>query len=65
MVLRDGQALVLGGLVRQPKTVEETGVPFLKDTPLMGFLFRSRITMRTPTELVFVITPRVLPPAAP
>ncbi|HSF04423.1 MAG TPA: secretin N-terminal domain-containing protein [Methylomirabilota bacterium] len=65
VVLRDGQALVLGGLVRQPRTVAETGIPFLKDTPLVGFLFRSRTTMRTPTELVFVIMPRVLPPTAP
>jgi general secretion pathway protein D len=64
-VLREGQALVLGGLLRERTTTEETGVPFLKDIPVVGALFRTRATTRATREFVFVITPRVLPTLAP
>jgi general secretion pathway protein D len=60
-VLTEGQALVLAGLVRPRTIVEEQGVPFLKEAPLVGHLFRSRSVTRTSSELLFLITPQVLP----
>jgi general secretion pathway protein D len=58
--VRDGQTMVIGGLIGTSTEVSNSGVPFLKDIPLLGYLFRreSRTTQRT--ELAIFVTPYVI-----
>lgn len=58
--VRNGQTVVIGGLIGTTTEVTNAGVPFLKDIPLLGYLFRkeSRSTQRT--ELAIFITPYII-----
>jgi general secretion pathway protein D len=59
-VVRNGQTVVIGGLIDQSDEVVESGVPVLKDVPLLGYLFKSRTTRRFRTELAIFVTPYVI-----
>jgi type II secretory pathway component GspD/PulD (secretin) len=62
--LRDGETLVLGGLISSPERDERHGLPIvLKHVPILGWLFGSREKGATRTELVLTLTPRIVPPA--
>ena len=54
------QTVVLGGLVSTDKTKTRTGVPLLKDIPLLGWFFRSDALTDKRTELIVLLTPYVL-----
>jgi len=58
--LRDGATVMLGGLISETNTQSDSGVPLLKDIPVLGSLFKSATKSRTRTELVMLITPYVL-----
>ncbi|MGH7393576.1 MAG: type II secretion system protein GspD, partial [Candidatus Rokuibacteriota bacterium] len=60
VVLVSNQTLVLGGLIRDRVTDENRGIPFFKDIPLLGYLFGARGRTVTKTELLILITPRVV-----
>ncbi len=60
VAVQSGQTLALGGLIRDSKSVGKTGVPFLMDIPLLGALFRETSTDSGRTELLVLITPRVV-----
>ena len=58
--LRDGQTLVLTGVVTESQLEEVRKWPILGDIPLLGSLFRQTSSSRTKDELVILVTPRVL-----
>jgi type IV pilus assembly protein PilQ len=58
--LRDGQTLVMTGIIQDTDTRSVTKVPILGDIPLLGRLFRSETGERSRRELVVLVTPRVL-----
>lgn len=58
--LRDGQTLILTGVVSEQQLEEVRKWPLLGDLPLIGSLFRSSESTRTKDELVILVTPRVL-----
>jgi general secretion pathway protein D len=60
LLVRDGQTAVIGGLIDQQREVTTSGIPLLKDLPLLGWLFRSTQIRRGTTELFLFITPHVL-----
>ncbi|MFN2567811.1 MAG: type II secretion system protein GspD [Gemmatimonadaceae bacterium] len=61
LLVRDGQTAVLGGLIEQQQEYTASGIPILKDLPLIGPLFRtSQQRRRNVTELFLFLTPRVL-----
>jgi general secretion pathway protein D len=60
VVLKDNQVLVMGGLMRTNSTDSTSGVPFLKDLPLVGKLFGTETTTLQKTELMIFITPHVI-----
>jgi len=60
VVLLNNQTLVLGGLIRDRKSNEDRGIPFLKNIPLLGYLFGAKVVTITKTELLILITPRVI-----
>ncbi|MFZ7126511.1 MAG: type II secretion system secretin GspD [Desulfobacterales bacterium] len=60
LTVRHGQTIVLGGLIRENKTNGRSGVPLLMDIPVLGVLFGSRSESLTKTELIILLTPRVI-----
>jgi general secretion pathway protein D len=58
--IRDGQTVVLGGLIREQSSSREAGVPLLKDIPGLGKLFSTTTDVSKRTELIVLITPRVI-----
>jgi len=60
VVLKDNQVLVMGGLMRTNTTDTISGVPFLKDLPVVGRLFGTESTTLQKTELMIFITPHVI-----
>ena len=60
LTLRDGGSVVLGGLVSNQVTTSDSGVPFLKDIPVLGNLFKSSSRDNQRTELVVIIVPYII-----
>ncbi|MEO0368640.1 MAG: type II secretion system secretin GspD [Pseudomonadota bacterium] len=58
--IRSGQTVVLGGLIREQQSDRDAGVPLLKDLPALGKLFSNVENVSQRTELVVLITPRVV-----
>ena len=61
--LRDGQSFAVAGLLRSDYTNQIRGIPFLDDIPILGTLFRSPQYQRSETELVIIVTPKLVQPA--
>jgi general secretion pathway protein D len=59
--VRDHDTIILGGLIETSKTKTASGVPFLKDVPMLGYLFRSSSDSEVRNELIVLIRPTVLP----
>jgi len=59
--IRSGESVLLGGYIRASKANSNSGVPFLKDIPLLGYLFRSSTIDKARTELMILMRPTVLP----
>lgn len=57
---RNGEQIILGGLISANESNEVTKVPLLGDIPLLGSLFRSTRYKKSTSELVLVITPRIV-----
>jgi len=60
LVVQNGQTVVLGGLFKTEKTRTTSGIPLLKDIPLLGFLFGKKSWETTKTELLIALTPHVI-----
>jgi pilus assembly protein CpaC len=60
--LMDGQSFAIGGLIKNNTTTNIKAMPFLGELPVVGALFRSTEFQADRTELVFVITPRLVKP---
>ena len=59
--VRDHDTIILGGLIETDKNKSNSGVPLLKDVPLLGYLFRGSHADETRKELLVLIRPTVLP----
>ncbi len=62
--VEDGQTVVIGGLMQERTQETVSSVPFLGDIPLIGALFRNVDQKKRKTELVILITPRVVSSAS-
>ena len=60
VVAGDGQTVVLGGIMQENNTGGQTKVPWLGDIPVLGFFFRKDTSKKDKTELVILISPRIL-----
>jgi general secretion pathway protein D len=58
--VQSGQTVLLGGLITQNNQTGNSGVPFLSDIPILGKLFGTTSKSKTRTELIVLITPRVI-----
>lgn len=60
VITKDGQMIVIGGLMSDDVSQAERGVPFLKDIPVLGHAFRLHSETYRRTNLLIFITPRVV-----
>ncbi len=60
VVVQDGQTIGLAGLIRDSVSKGNSGIPWLKDIPLLGALAGTQNNSRVRTELLVLITPHVL-----
>jgi general secretion pathway protein D len=60
LVVQDGQTIVIGGLIREDTTRESSGIPYLSKIPVLGYLFGRQTKDVTRTEIIMLLTPRVL-----
>lgn len=58
--VKDGETLVLGGLIQETESKEVSKIPFLGDLPVIGSVFRNTLTKNEKSELVIMITPRII-----
>ena len=63
--LRDGQSMAMAGLLLTRNGRNITQVPWLGDLPVLGALFRSQEFQKNETELVVIVTPRLVKPVPP
>lgn len=59
-ILRDGQTVVIAGLIGETRTTQDQGIPFLMDIPVLGALFKRQTVSRQRTELAIFVTPYLI-----
>lgn len=60
LMVKSGETLVIGGIFKEDEVLKEEGVPWLRDAPLLGWLFKTQNKSREKTELLIFLTPRVI-----
>lgn len=60
VAVRSSESVVLGGLIRENASRAGSGIPLVRDIPVLGNLFGSRSRENTRTELLVIITPRAI-----
>jgi len=61
VAVKDRDTIILGGMISTSQTKTKSGVPYLKDIPLLGNLFRSNASTEERVELIVLLRPTVLP----
>lgn len=64
VVVKDGETIVIAGLIKDNTTTIVQKVPFLGDVPLLGYLFRYKKDQKDKTNLLIFITPRIVKEAS-
>jgi pilus assembly protein CpaC len=62
--LRDGESFAIGGLIKSNVTESIKALPILGELPVLGALFRSNAFQKELSELLFVVTPRLVKASA-
>jgi len=60
VMVKDGQTIVIGGIIKENTEEEKKAVPILSKIPLIGEAFKSRTNTKTKSELMVFLTPRIL-----
>lgn len=60
LAVRNGQTVFMGGLIENNINLIDSGVPFLKDIPYLGWAFKYQSQVKEKTELLVMITPYVI-----
>ena len=60
VLIKDGETTVIGGIFVVDESDSVGGVPFLKDLPLIGWMFKTKNKVRNRNELIIFITPRIV-----
>jgi pilus assembly protein CpaC len=63
--LRDGQSFAIAGLLQSESTRNRSQIPWLGSVPVLGTLFSSAGYQKNDTDLVIIVTPHLVQPAAP
>jgi type IV pilus secretin PilQ/predicted competence protein len=60
VVVSDGETVVIGGLTKNDDIETETGIPILKDIPILGYLFKHTRKEVSKKDLIIFVTPRIM-----
>ncbi|MGH7960318.1 MAG: hypothetical protein ACRERD_00645, partial [Candidatus Binatia bacterium] len=60
VLIRAGDTFVLGGILQENLGYQERGIPYLRDTPVLSWLFGGKANSRAKDELLVFLTPRVV-----
>ncbi len=60
VLVNDGETVVIAGLTTKEEAQVETGVPLLKDIPILGWLFKHRSTQIRKRDLIIFVTPHIV-----
>ena len=63
--LRDGQSFAIAGLMNNISQTDGANIPFLSQIPIIGYLFKSNASRKEQTELMVLVTPRLVRPLDP
>jgi pilus assembly protein CpaC len=63
--LRDGQSFAIAGLLSSNQIKSQSQLPWIEEVPVLGTLFRSPAFQREETDLVIIVTPRLVRPTRP
>jgi type IV pilus assembly protein PilQ len=61
LIVKDGETIVISGLTKQKRQDAEIGIPWLRDIPILGWLFKTVGKSETMEEVLIFITPNILP----
>jgi len=61
VLVRDNETAVIGGIYTKEDNLDEKGVPWFMNVPVLKYLFRNKLEKRKKTELILFITPRIVP----
>jgi general secretion pathway protein D len=64
VVVKDNETVVIGGLIQDTESETVTKVPFLGDIPYVGWLFKTKNKVRQKTNLMILLTPKIVKDAA-
>ena len=60
LLVDDGSTIVIGGIRKEQESTTEEGFPVLKDIPILGWAFKSRVNVHEKRELLIFMTPRIV-----
>ncbi|MCK5228724.1 MAG: hypothetical protein KAR13_00565, partial [Desulfobulbaceae bacterium] len=60
LAVKDGETILIGGMIQKKDDTGESGLPYAKDVPLFGWLFKHRSEITRKTELLIMITAHVI-----
>jgi general secretion pathway protein D len=60
LIMHDGGVVALGGLISATRSVGDSGVPYLKDLPALGSLFKSQTRSQDRSELIVLLTAHII-----
>lgn len=60
LMVKSGDTVVIGGIYKEDKSENETGIPWLRKIPIIGWLFKANTRSTEKTELLIFLTPRVI-----
>ncbi len=58
--LKDGETLIIGGLLNESDSENVSGVPVVSEIPVVGGLFQRKTTEKTKSDIIFLITPHLM-----
>lgn len=58
--IKDGETLVIGGMLQESENKSVKKIPFLGDLPVLGMFFRTTVTGRSKEEMVIMLTPQIV-----
>lgn len=61
VVVKDGETIVIGGLITDSVSNTENKIPLLGDLPILGWLFKRKTIIRSRVELLIFVTPKIMP----
>jgi len=60
VLVNNGETVVIAGLTSNEKTNNETGIPYLKSIPILGYLFKNSNKKTQKSDLIIFVTPYII-----